>query len=158
MADEFYSLVTDIGTVKQTESIRDGIPFDVSYIALGDSNGEYYEPDTAQTQLVHEVWRGNIEKCEWGNNKFYCITSVPADIGGFTVREAGVFDSNNNLLVITKFPETVKQSPASGTIKQLVIRIEMELSNAELADLIVNPNVILVSKDEFNTKTFWRLE
>ena len=93
MTDEFYSLVTDIGAIKQTESIRDGIPFDVAQIALGDSNGEYYEPETSQTALKHEVWRGNIEKCEWEDNKFYCITTVPVDVGGFSVREAGIFDS-----------------------------------------------------------------
>ena len=152
MTDEFYSLVTDIGAIKQTESIRDGIPFDVAQIALGDSNGEYYEPETSQTALKHEVWRGNIEKCEWEDNKFYCITTVPVDVGGFTVREAGIFDSNNNLLVITKFPLTTKQSPSSGAVKQLTIRIEIELSNIELADLIVNPNITLVSKDEFRSK------
>ena len=152
MTDEFYSLVTDIGAIKQTESIRDGIPFDVSYIALGDSNGEYYDPETSQTVLRHEVWRGNIEKCEWEDNKFYCITTVPINIGGFSVREAGIFDSNNNLLVITKFPLTTKQAPSSGTIKQLTIRIEIELSNIELANLIVNPNITLVSKDEFRAK------
>jgi len=152
MTDEFYSLVTDIGAAKQTASIRDGVPFDVSYIALGDSNGSYYEPEKTQTQLVHEVWRGNIEKCEWEDNKFYCITSVPATVGGFTVREAGIFDSNNNLLVITKFPLTTKQAPSTGSIKQLTIRIEIELSNIELANLIVNPNITLVSKDEFRSK------
>jgi len=41
MADEFYSLVTDIGAIKQLESVRDGVPFDVYEIALGDSNGTY---------------------------------------------------------------------------------------------------------------------
>ena len=88
MADEFYSLVTDIGAIKQLESVRDGVPFDVYEIALGDSNGTYYTPQTDQTALRNEVWRGLIEKCEWVDNKFYCVTTVPASVGGFTVREA----------------------------------------------------------------------
>ena len=148
MADEFYSLVTDIGAIKQLESVRDGVPFDVYEIALGDSNGSYYTPQTDQTALRNEVWRGLIEKCEWVDNKFYCVTTVPASVGGFTVREAGVFDSDNNLIVITKFPETTKQDPESGTVKQLTIRIELELSNKELAELVINPNIQLVTKDE----------
>lgn len=152
MTDEFYSLVTDIGAIKQTESIRDSIPFDVAQIALGDSNGEYYEPETSQTALKHEVWRGNIEKCEWEDNKFYCITNVPVKVGGFTVREAGIFDSNNNLLVITKFPLTTKQAPSTGTVKQLTIRIEIELSNRELSNLIINPYISTITKDEFRNK------
>ena len=148
MADEFYSLVTDIGAIKQLESVRDGVPFDVYEIALGDSNGTYYTPQTDQTSLRNEVWRGLIEKCEWVDNKFYCVTTVPASVGGFTAREAGVFDSDNNLIVITKFPETTKQDPESGTVKQLTIRIELELSNKELAELVINPNIQLVTKDE----------
>ncbi len=157
MADEFYSLVTDIGAIKQIESVRDGVPFDVYEIALGDSNGSYYTPQTNQTALRNEVWRGLIERCEWVDNKFYCVTTVPASVGGFTVREAGVFDSDNNLIVITKFPETTKQDPESGTVKQLTIRIELELSNSELAELVVNPNIQLVTKDEL-TETLTEID
>ncbi|MBR6126465.1 phage tail protein, partial [bacterium] len=157
MSNEFYSLVTDIGATKQLESIRDGVPFDVYEIALGDSNGNYYTPQTNQTALRNEVWRGLIERCEWSDNKFYCITTVPANVGGFTVREAGVFDSDNNLLVITKFPETTKQDPESGTVKQLTIRIELELSNSELAELVINPNIQLVTRDEL-TETLTDIE
>lgn len=87
MADEFYSLVTDFGANKQTECIKNGTPFDIMEIALGDSNGSYYEPETSQTQLKNEVWRGSIEKCEWADNKFYCIATVPVDIGGFPVEK-----------------------------------------------------------------------
>lgn len=56
------------------------------------------------------------------------------------------------MLVITKFPLTTKQAPSIGSIKQLTIRIEIESSNIELANLIVNPNITLVSKDEFRAK------
>ena len=94
MAEEFYSLVTDYGAEKQLKCLQEGIPFDVYQIALGDGNGRYYEPTTDQTKLVKEVWRGLIDKCEWADDRFYCVTTVPADVGGFTVREAGVFDDD----------------------------------------------------------------
>lgn len=147
MAEEFYSLVTDYGAEKQLKCITEGLPFEVTHIALGDGNGRYYEPSTTQTKLAHEVWRGDIEKCEWSKGRFYCITTVPADVGGFDVREAGVFDAENNLIVITKFPETTKQAPESGTVKQLTIRIELEMSNTELAKLVINPNLNVVTID-----------
>ena len=151
MSEEFYSLVTDYCLTKQLECIQNGTSFDVYEIALGDGSGKYYEPDTSQTELVNEVWRGEIEKCEWEDNKFYCIATVPADEGGFTVREAGIFDTSGNLLVISKFPETYKQSPDTGTVKQLTIRIELELTNEELTELIINPDIDSVTKDEFES-------
>ena len=153
MAEEFYSLVTDYGAEKQLRCITDGLPFEVTHIALGDGNGRYYEPSTSQTKLVNEVWRGNVEKCEWTDNRFYCVTTVPAEVGGFDVREAGVFDEENNLLVITKFPETTKQAPESGTVKQLTIRIELEMSNTQLAELVINPNLNVVTMDVLDNVT-----
>jgi len=148
MSNEFYSLVTDYCTEKQLKCIKEGIPFDISEIALGDGSGKYYEPTAAQTKLVNEVWRGAVEQCEWINDRFYCITTVPAEVGGFIVREAGVFDNAGNLLVISKFPETYKQLPDSGTVKQLTIRIELLLSNTELTELVINPNISSVTKEE----------
>ena len=153
MAEEFYSLVTDYGAEKQLKCITDGIPFEVTHIALGDGNGKYYEPSRTQTKLVNEVWRGNVEKCEWTDNRFYCVTTVPAEIGGFEVREAGVFDAENNLLVVSKFPETTKQAPESGTVKQLTIRIELEMSNTQLAELVINPNLNVVTMDVLDNVT-----
>lgn len=150
MTEEFYSLITDYCAEKQLNCIQNGLPFEVYQIALGDGNGRYYEPSTSQTTLLNEVWRGSVEQCEWIDKRFYCITTVPAEIGGFVVREAGVFDSEGNLLVISKFPETYKQAPESGTVKQLTIRIELLLSNTELAELVINPNVQTLTKDEFN--------
>ena len=153
MAEEFYSLVTDYGAEKQLRCITDGIHFEVTHIALGDGNGKYYEPSRTQTKLVNEVWRGNVEKCEWTDNRFYCVTTVPAEIGGFEVREAGVFDAENNLLVVSKFPETTKQAPESGTVKQLTIRIELEMSNTQLAELVINPNLNVVTMDVLDNVT-----
>ena len=153
MSEEFYSLVTDFGAAKQLQCIQEGLPFEVYQIALGDGNGKYYEPTTDQTELVNEVWRGLIDKCEWTDDRFYCVTSVPAEVGGFVVREAGVFDKDNNMLVVSKFPETTKQAPDSGTVKQLTIRIELQLSNKELAELVINPNMSVVTKDELDSIT-----
>ena len=148
MAEDFYSIVTDYGSQKQLNSIKNGTPFDVQEIALGESGGSYYNPSPSQTALRKEVWRGIIQKCEWDGNRFYCLTTVPTDVGGFVVREAGVLDSEGNLLVISKFPETTKQDPESGAVKELTIRIEIQLSNTELAELIVNPDIQTATKEE----------
>ena len=148
MSEDFYSIVTDYGSQKQLNSIKNGTPFDVQEIALGDSGGSYYNPSPSQTALRKEVWRGIIQKCEWDGNRFYCLTTVPAEVGGFVVREAGIYDCDGNLLVISKFPETTKQDPSSGTVKELTIRIEIQLSNIELAELIINPDIQTATKDE----------
>ena len=44
MTKEFYSLVTNIGLQKIQEALENGTKLDLKYIAVGDSNGAYYEP------------------------------------------------------------------------------------------------------------------
>ena len=105
MSEEFYSLVTDFGAAKQLQCIQEGSPFEVYQIALGDGNGKYYEPTTDQTELVNESLRGLIDNCEWTDDRFYCVTCVSAEFGGFVVREAGVFDKDNNMFVVFKLFE-----------------------------------------------------
>ena len=51
MAEEFYSLVTDYGSQKQINSIKNGTPFDVLEIVLGDSNGSYNNDDNKHNEF-----------------------------------------------------------------------------------------------------------
>lgn len=141
MSNEFYSIVTDFGAQKQINCLLNGSGFDIKYLAVGDGNGNYYTPQSSQTQLVKEKWRGPVSSCEQIGNKLYAVAYIPSTVGGFTIREAGIFDTLGNLLVVGRFPETVKQSPDSGTIKELTIKVEMGLVNTDIFSLIVNPNV-----------------
>ena len=45
---EFYSLITNIGIQKVNEALSSGTNIDLAFIAVGDSNGSYYEPDINQ--------------------------------------------------------------------------------------------------------------
>lgn len=59
---EFYSIVTNIGFQKINECLATGSKLDLKFIAVGDSNGSYYEPAINQTSLLNEGWRGEISE------------------------------------------------------------------------------------------------
>lgn len=61
MAEDFYSIVTDYGSQKQLNSIKNGTPFDVQEIALGDSGGSYYNPSPSQT-VIHIPYKKELIK------------------------------------------------------------------------------------------------
>ena len=102
MTQEFYSILTQKGLSKQLECIENLTEFDISYIAVGDGDGSLYTPEETQTALKNEKWRGEILTHGIADNKLFATTSVPIDVGGFTIREIGLFDSSNNLLCIGK--------------------------------------------------------
>jgi hypothetical protein len=143
----YYSISTNFGIQKQINCLLNGTGFDLWEIAVGDSSGNLYEPGADQNSLKNETWRGKITNCTQDGNKYYCTTVIPADAGGFTIREAGIFDQSGNLLLISKFPETIKQSPESGTVKELTIRIEVLFINEDIKTLIINPNINTASTD-----------
>ena len=91
----FYSVVTDIGIEKINEALETGRKLDLKYIAIGDSNGTYYEPTVTQTELVNELYRADISAVD----ELTARARIPFDVGGFYIREAGIFDSDNNLIL-----------------------------------------------------------
>lgn len=137
---EFYSAITNIGIQKVNEALAAGTKIDLAWIAVGDSNGAYYEPDIEQTSLLNEQWRSEIS--EIGVDfQLYAKTLIPYDVGGFYIREIGVFDSQNNLLIIGKQPETYKPVEGEGSIKELWVKVILEAINPNVVELKIDPSV-----------------
>jgi len=82
----------------------------------------------------------------------FATTSVPIDVGGFTIREVGLFDSSNNLLCIGKCPETNKHSSSEGGAQELFIKFYMSITNSELLPLIVQTSQEIASLDYVNSR------
>jgi len=153
MAEEFYTILTNVGKAKIANATALESKVNLKYFALGDGNGNYYEPTENQDSLRHEVWRGNINNIsiDSDNDNWVVVEVViPADVGGFTIREAGIFDSDNNLLAIGKYPETYKPELSSGSGKDLYIRMILEVSNSSVVTLKIDPSVVLVTKKDLD--------
>ena len=89
---------------------------------MGDGNGAYYDPTEIQTALVHEVRRRSIQSLSIDpQNSNWIVAEIvtPTTDGGFTVREAGIFDDAADLIAVEKYPETYKPLVADGSAKDL---------------------------------------
>lgn len=149
----FYSIITDIGLEKINEALNNGTKLDLKYIAVGDSNGSYYEPDTAQTQLKNERYRAEITELTQMTAK----TLLPASVGGFYLREFGIFDSENNLILVGKQPETYKPSETEGSFKELWLKVVIIAINPQVIQINIDPTIQMASiawvKNLFNNHT-----
>ena len=153
MAEQFYTILTQIGKAQIANASALGTKVEFKYFALGDGNGNYYNPTENQTELVNEVWRGQIGQVvidEENPNWIVLETIIPASVGGFNIREAGVFDENNNLLAIGKYPETYKPKLEDGSAKDLYIRMILEVANTSVVTLKVDPSIILATKKDID--------
>lgn len=151
MAENFYTILTATGKAKLANSAVLGSKVNFKTLKVGDGKGSYYEPSENQTSLVNQVWSGSIGSISVDENNPNWIvieTLIPATIGGFFIREAGIFDEDDDLIAISKLSETYKPVVSEGSIKDLCIKIILEVSNVESVTLKIDPTVIVASKKD----------
>ncbi|EPD7704832.1 tail fiber protein [Escherichia coli] len=150
MDNEFYTLLTNRGMAKIASALADKKQLHLQKMAVGDGGGQYYEPTASQTKLRHEVWRGDLNTLTVApNNPSWLIAELvlPENIGGWYIREVGVFDTDGELIAIGKFPESYKPLLPGGCGKQVCIRLIMEVSNTTAVTLTVDPSIVLATRD-----------
>ncbi|MCZ1090863.1 phage tail protein [Clostridioides difficile] len=159
MAEQkYYTLLTKIGKASIANATALGNKVDLVKLQLGDGAGAEYNPTEEQTSLKKVVWEGSVNnvKIDAENPNWIVIeTVIPGSVGGFMIREVGIFDSLNQLIAVSKYPETYKPTADSGSVKDLVIKIILVVSNTSSVNLKVDPTVILATlKDiqELSTK------
>lgn len=139
---------TTVGLELMTQAEATGTQIRLTHIAVGDGNGNPVTPSEGMTTLVRERYRATVNRV-WQDpdisNKFSAELIIPASVGGFTLREVGVFDSNGNLFVVGNLPETYKPTGTDGAYSDTVIRVDFMVTNASIVELIIDPNVVIAT-------------
>ena len=147
MPQDYFSLVTNQGLIKEAASDEPGgTSINLTEMAVGDSNGSYYDPDGSEIALVNEVHRVNLTHVvvdENNTNQLIVEAVLDETIGPFYVREVGIFDSNGDLFAIGKYPETFKPNLPAGSGKRLYIRMILGFANSPNVNLIINNDIAL---------------
>jgi len=151
LSENFYTILTAIGKSKLANSAVLGSKVNFNTLKVGDGNGTYYEPSEDQTSLINKVWEGNINSIsidESNSNWIVIETIIPATDGGFFIREAGIFDEDEDLIAVSKISETYKPIISEGSTKDVSIKIVLEVSNVDSITLKIDPNVIVATKKD----------
>lgn len=150
MAEQFYTILTQTGREKLVAAVATAGTIRLETMALGSGENEaYYEPTEAQTILKNEVWRGDLSSLKVSpDNPGWMIAEavVLADVGGFWVREVGIFDADGDLIAVGKMPETYKPRYQDGTTKDLWIRVYMEAANTSAVTLNIDPSLAVATQ------------
>ncbi|MGN0014616.1 MAG: phage tail protein, partial [Candidatus Gastranaerophilaceae bacterium] len=142
--------VTDIGIDKLIDSIENRTVFPAVKMAVGDSNGSYYEPSYTQTDLLNKQYTSTLYAKGKRNGYLYFDMQLPPSVGGFTIREVGLYDNEDNLLAVSKYPETYKQQAESTSNKTLLIEMQIRLSNEAFNNIIIDDSGNLVTEEFLN--------
>lgn len=149
MAD-YYTLLTNAGIAYETACKAAGVPIKLTQISVGDGGGAVYNPAATATALKREVWRGPLNALfqdEKNPSWLLAEVTIPPDVGGWYVREAGLWTDTGVLYAIVKYPESFKPVLAtSGSGKEFYIRSIFETSNASLVTLLIDDTVVKATR------------
>lgn len=151
----FYTLLTNTGKAKLANATALGTTIQLTHIAVGDGNGAAITPIDTATVLTHEVWRAALNSIAVdpaNTNWIVAEGYIPSTSGGFTVREVGLFDIDGDLIAIGNYPDTYKPTLASGSAKDLYIKVIIEVTNSSTVTLKIDPAVVLSTRNYVDSK------
>ncbi|WP_461210390.1 phage tail protein [Desulfocurvus sp. DL9XJH121] len=150
MAGNFYGVVTRTGHGLITAALASGTRVNLTHIALGDGGGAAVAPSEEMQALVNEVHRAPINTLAQDPANAALIWAevvLPANVGGWYIREAGILDEEGNLVAVAGTPESYKPALAEGSGSEFVLRLPLVLTNTESVILKIDPTVVLASRE-----------
>lgn len=156
---KYYSVLTDVGIAKIANATVLGNKVDITHFAAGSGGGNFYSPQTTQTALKEEKWRGAVTKFERNKtspNMIDVFAIMPTSVGGFTIREMGIFDRDGDLISIANCPDIEKVAISEGVSAEIELNTQLIISNTDNFVFKVDPTVIIATKadiDEHNRDT-----
>lgn len=142
--DAVYAILTNRGAELEAAAVATGIPVILNKFAIGDANGAAsVVPDPAQTSLIREVYRGDIQNVEVDANNIIFHLYIPPETGGYTIKEVGIYTSEGELYSIARPPDIIKPQVTNGAVVSVTLNYTLVVSSTSA--------IIVVVYDEYLT-------
>ncbi|MDF6391977.1 phage tail protein, partial [Escherichia coli] len=112
-------------------------------------------PDAGQTGLIHEVWRHALNKISQDKrNSNYIIAElvIPPEVGGFWMRELGLYDDAGTLIAVANMAESYKPALAEGSGRSQTCRMVIIVSSVASVDLTIDTTTVMATQDYVDDK------
>lgn len=129
---------TQKGLDKETAFRAGGTRKALTHVAVGDGNGTIPLVSASQTGLVHEVWRG-LANAVMANpddpTDLLVDVVIPNNVGGFWIREWGIFDEDGDLVAVGPHDEMHKPLISTGQAAEFLERFHLPSANATFVEI-----------------------
>ena len=143
---DYCFMLTDAGIALEAQAKAEGKTIKLTTIAVGDGNGATPTPSSTVTALVNEVYRkaiDNIKQDSEDLNICWLHMVIPADVGGWYIREAGVFaeklDGSGDLILYAygNQPPYYKTKRLSGNVATYELSIPIIVTSTSSIEIKV---------------------
>ncbi|HFR0207749.1 TPA: tail fiber protein [Escherichia coli] len=156
MSTKFKTVITTAGAAKLAAATAPGgRKVNITTMAVGDGGGKLPVPDAGQTGLIHEVWRHALNKISQDKrNSNYIIAElvIPPEVGGFWMRELGLYDDAGTLIAVANMAESYKPALAEGSGRLQTCRMVIIVSSVASVELTIDTTTVMATQDYVDDK------
>ncbi|GCK14137.1 phage tail fiber [Escherichia coli] len=156
MSTKFRTVITTAGAAKLAAATAPGgRKVNITTMAVGDGGGKLPVPDAGQTGLIHEVWRHALNKISQDKrNSNYIIAElvIPPEVGGFWMRELGLYDDAGTLIAVANMAESYKPALAEGSGRSQTCRMAIIVSSVASVELTIDTTTVMATQDYVDDK------
>ncbi|EFS6645860.1 phage tail protein [Salmonella enterica subsp. enterica serovar Thompson] len=149
MSTKYFALLTNIGAAKLAKATALGMQVEITQMAVGDGNDTLPTPDPAQTALAREIRRAPLNVLTvdpLNTSQIIAEQVIPEDVGGWWIREIGLFDKDGDMVAIANCAETYKPQLQEGSGRVQIIRVILIVSSTQAVTLKIDPAVVLATR------------
>lgn len=148
---EFLTAITKAGLAKEAKARRDNTKIKLVDFAVGDGELPSNIAELEQlTSLVNQQHRAAINGVMIDPDEPETIrinALIPHDVGGWFIRECGIYDSDGDLYAIAIVPPTFKNGPNSGAKKEIGLNVYIATANTQQIDLTIDPDSVIATRE-----------
>ncbi|HHD7240794.1 TPA: phage tail protein [Enterobacter cloacae] len=156
MTVKFKTVITKAGAEKlAAATVPNAKKVNFTAMAVGDGGGALPVPDASQTKLVNEVWRHALNKISQDKkNKNYVVAEllIPPEVGGFWMREMGLYDDTGTLIAVGNMAESYKPALAEGSGRAQTLRMVIMVSDISSVELTIDTSTVMATQDYVDGK------
>ena len=147
---KYKAILTTAGAAKIAAASAGGKPLKIDRLAVGDGNGKLPTPSPAQTKLINERYRAALNSLtvdKAAPDRLIAELIIPASVGGFWLREMGLYDADGVLIAVSNMAESYKPKLEEGSGRTQTLRMVLIVSHTEAITLIVSGDMVTATRD-----------
>ncbi|UHM88908.1 phage tail protein [Rahnella victoriana] len=149
----FKSVVTDLGQARIAAAIQSGQDINITQMAVGDGGGSATVPVSTQTTLVKETYRIKLNSLKTDSKHANWIIAeaiIPASVGGFWMREMGLYAADGTLIAVSNMADTYKPTLEEGSGRTQTLRMVIVVTNTDAVSLTIDDSLIVATEEYVN--------
>jgi phage-related tail fiber protein len=147
---KYKAIITTAGAAKIAAASAGGTQLKITRMAVGDGNGTLPTPNPEQTRLINEKYRATLNGLTIDKSiKNHIATEliIPANVGGFWLREMGLYDDFGTLIAVANMAESYKPKLEEGSGRTQTLRMLLIVSSTAAISVIAGGDTVLATKD-----------